>query len=138
VPECVPKVTSGASQLLPALIGTPMSLKQDASHISGNASDEVKRVFSNPGDLLIMRPTATAGPIFGESIVKKMMVTEIAVEKKVEEPQKLEGRFICEITVGDGSSHQFFYLSSISFGLKDMVNGGGNMHGGCSAFLVDV
>jgi len=91
----------------------------DVSHISGNASDEVKKAFSSPASFLT-RPEAS-GQIFGASIVKKMVVTEISVDKKAEEPRKLECRFVLELTVG-----------------SDMVNGAGNIHGGCSAFLIDI
>lgn len=95
-----------------------MSLKQDVSHITGNVSDEVKQAYGNPADVFLRRGSK---PSFGESILKRMVVTEISVEKKVEEPQKLEGRFVCELTIED-----------------DMVNGLATMHGGCSALLVDV
>ena len=71
----------------------------DVSHISGNASDEIKQLFSSPGFLM---PTEASGPIFGDSIVKKMVITEISIDKKVDEPRKLECRFVFELTVENG------------------------------------
>jgi acyl-coenzyme A thioesterase 13 len=75
----------------------------DTSHISGSAPDNVKQALGNPADFFVRRPSEDSGPIFGESIVKRMVVTEISIDKKVEEPRKLEGRFVCELTVEDGT-----------------------------------
>jgi len=116
-----------------------MSSNQDVSHISGNVSDEVKRFLGNTVDFFIGRRPGPL-PIFGESIIKRMVVNEISVKEKAEEPQKLEGRFVCEITVEEGLS---IYLANLSFDLtmdisKDMINRTGNVHGGCSALLVDM
>lgn len=88
-----------------------MSLKQDVSHITGNVSDEVKQAYGNPADVFLRRGSK---PSFGESILKRMVVTEISVEKKVEEPQKLEGRFVCELTIEDGSSPPRGHSSLVS------------------------
>ncbi|KAG6812150.1 hypothetical protein H0H92_004149 [Tricholoma furcatifolium] len=92
----------------------------DVSKVAGNAPDHVKAVVANTS-MFYRHIDGVKGPIFGEAITKRMAVTEISIDKKAEEPLKSEGRVVCELTVQD-----------------DMVNGGGNIHGGCSAFLVDV
>ena len=69
----------------------------------GNASDEVKCKLGIPakayGHICV-----GSNPIFADSIVKRMTVTEISIEKKVEEPQKSESQVICKITVEDSLS----------------------------------
>ncbi|KAF9458479.1 HotDog domain-containing protein [Collybia nuda] len=98
-----------------------MSEEENISHISGNASDDIKRMLARPGALFTRFPPNIRGPIFGQSIQDRLVTTEISVQKKEEEPKKLEGRIVLELTVED-----------------DMVNGGGAVHGGCSAFLIDL
>ncbi|KAF9011743.1 hypothetical protein BDQ17DRAFT_1272058 [Cyathus striatus] len=94
----------------------------DIAHIAGNASPDVKRFLSNPGQFYQnIRSTEVKGPIFGQAIQERLRVTEVSVNRKEEEPNKLEGKVVLEITVAE-----------------DMVNGGGNIHGGCSAFLIDM
>ncbi|KAJ7290642.1 HotDog domain-containing protein [Mycena rebaudengoi] len=58
---------------------------------------------------------------FGDSIIQGLVVTHASVEKKADEPLKTEGKVICELVV-----------------TEDMLNGGGNVHGGCSAYLIDM
>ncbi|KAF5388333.1 hypothetical protein D9615_000806 [Tricholomella constricta] len=89
--------------------------------ISGNAPKHVKAAVANTSMFYAHHIEGVTGPIFGESITKRMVVTEVSVDKKLEEPSRLEGRVVCELTVDE-----------------DMINGGGNIHGGCSAFLIDV
>ncbi|KAG6917659.1 hypothetical protein DXG01_001634 [Tephrocybe rancida] len=72
---------------------------QDISHVSGNAPDEVKAVISNTSIFYAHNLKGVTGPIFGEAITKRLAVTEVSVEKKAEEPQKTEGRVVCELTV---------------------------------------
>ncbi|KAF8163831.1 HotDog domain-containing protein [Crassisporium funariophilum] len=94
----------------------------DISRITGNATDNTKRNLGDPGSFFQnRRPEEIRAPIFGESIQRRLKVTEISVNKKPEEDKKLEGRVVMELDVEE-----------------DMLNGGGNIHGGCSAFLVDV
>ncbi|KAJ6480414.1 hypothetical protein C8R45DRAFT_832196, partial [Mycena sanguinolenta] len=50
-----------------------------------------------------------------------LVVTHASVEEKVEEALKREGKVVCELTV-----------------TEDMLNGLGTVHGGCSAFLIDI
>ncbi|KAF7373388.1 Acyl-coenzyme A thioesterase 13 [Mycena sanguinolenta] len=58
---------------------------------------------------------------FGDSIGERLLVTQASVQSKSEEPTKKEGRLVCEIVV-----------------THDMLNYLGNVHGGCSAFLIDI
>ncbi|KAJ7621291.1 HotDog domain-containing protein [Roridomyces roridus] len=87
------------------------------SAISGNASDEVKTVLSDIPKFFGARVPNR----FGDSIVQRMKVTHASLEPKADEPRKKEGKVVCEVEVRE-----------------DMLNGGGNVHGGCSAFLVDL
>ncbi|RXW15397.1 hypothetical protein EST38_g10458 [Candolleomyces aberdarensis] len=94
----------------------------DISSISGNASDSTKEVLSSVHRIFANRTgNDNAGPIFGEAIQKRLQVTEVSVNPKAEEPQRLEGKVVLETIVEE-----------------DMLNGGGIIHGGCSAFLIDV
>ncbi|KAJ7147375.1 HotDog domain-containing protein [Mycena filopes] len=86
---------------------------------SGNIAPGMKDALTHLPDLFGMRQAKRPG--FGNSIISALVVTEASVLPKAEEPLKEEGRVVCEITV-----------------TEDMLNGGGNIHGGCSAFLIDV
>lgn len=81
-----------------------MTEGEDISGISGNASDEVKQTLSDAHAFFNNRTLIgdVKGPIFGEAITRRVVVTEVSVDKKVEEPLKMEGRVVCEITVEDG------------------------------------
>ncbi|KAF8638094.1 hypothetical protein AX17_002455 [Amanita inopinata Kibby_2008] len=95
----------------------------DVSCISGNAPDDVKRFLSNPSFIFLGNiPGQLVGDkLFGASIINRMTVTEVTITEKAEEPSKKEGRVVCELVVEE-----------------DMLNGGGFIHGGCSALLVDI
>ncbi|KDR84348.1 hypothetical protein GALMADRAFT_220121 [Galerina marginata CBS 339.88] len=91
----------------------------DITRIAGNAPDEIKQTIGDPSAFLAnRRPFET--PIFGQSIQGRLKVTEISINNKAEEERKTEARVVMEVEVSE-----------------DMLNGGGNIHGGCSAFLVD-
>ncbi|KAK7676225.1 hypothetical protein QCA50_020804 [Cerrena zonata] len=90
----------------------------DVSHIAGNASDDIKR-FVNPSLIYL---SSKRGPTsFGAPITQRMKLSEVSIVKKAEEPTREEGRVVCLLTVEE-----------------DMLNGSGILHGGCSAFLVDI
>ncbi|KAF8076882.1 HotDog domain-containing protein [Lyophyllum atratum] len=97
-----------------------MAEEVDITKISGNAPDSVKAFVGNTS-LFYRRRDGGTKPIFGDSIIRRLAVTEISVEKNKEEPERLEGRVVCEVTVEE-----------------DMINGTGSVQGGCSAFLIDV
>ncbi|PFH46565.1 hypothetical protein AMATHDRAFT_154507 [Amanita thiersii Skay4041] len=89
----------------------------DTSRIAGNAPDEVKQLI---GNLMFIFSGHRKG-LFSSSIVNRMVVTEVSIIEKSEEPLKKEGRVVCELETKE-----------------DMLNGGGAIHGGCSAFLIDI
>ncbi|KAL9713171.1 hypothetical protein Ac2012v2_004412 [Leucoagaricus gongylophorus] len=86
------------------------------SRIKGNASDNVKRALANPAVYL-----HAYQPSFGAAITDRLICTEISLDKKLEEPAKLEAKVVVELEVKE-----------------DMLNGAAIVHGGCSAFLIDI
>ncbi len=44
----------------------------------------------------------SGGTGFGDSIGQRIEITEISLVNKVDEPQKLEGVVVCEVTVEEG------------------------------------
>ncbi|KAJ6476211.1 HotDog domain-containing protein [Mycena sanguinolenta] len=87
--------------------------------ITGNVDPATKEIFSDIPQLFGMNRSEKLG--FGDSVVRGLVVVHASVDNKADEPLKQEGRVVCELTV-----------------TEDMLNGGGNVHGGCSAFLIDV
>ncbi|KAG5644819.1 hypothetical protein DXG03_007641 [Asterophora parasitica] len=115
----------------------------DIDRISGNAPDDVKAVVADTSVFFVLARNIEGvnGPIFGEAITKRLVVTEVSVDKKIEEPSRMEGRVVCELTVEDGEETPSLCVNDVAYGWgesTDMVNGGGKIHGGCSAFLIDV
>ncbi|KAF7320903.1 4HBT domain-containing protein [Mycena chlorophos] len=87
--------------------------------IAGNAPTSMKELFS---DLPAFMGQRRGGkPAFGHDIIAQMKVTHASVDPKAEEPSKKEGRVVVELPV-----------------IPSMLNGGGNVHGGCAAFLIDL
>lgn len=72
------------------------------SQIAGNAPDDVKAHLADTSMYYRHHLDGVEGPIFGESITKRLIVTEVSVEKNTSEPMKLEGRVVCETTVNEG------------------------------------
>jgi len=95
-----------------------MSHNHDISSISGNAQPDVKNTL-----VAALDPKArfNDGIRFAQSVGHRLKITEASVNQKLDEPQKLEVRVVVETTVEE-----------------DMLNGGGYLHGACSAYLVDV
>ncbi|KAJ6542638.1 HotDog domain-containing protein [Mycena capillaripes] len=90
--------------------------------IAEDIDEDIKKALSDLSHLYESRPNATARkPEFGDSIFEQLLVTHALVQSKPDEPLKQEAKLVCEIVV-----------------TEDMLNGGGNMHGGCSAFLIDL
>ena len=75
---------------------------EDISHISGNASDDIKRILGNPGRFYRHSQPENTPPMFGDSILTRMVVTEISINNKAEEPRKVEGRVVLELDVAEG------------------------------------
>ncbi|KIJ69830.1 hypothetical protein HYDPIDRAFT_35288 [Hydnomerulius pinastri MD-312] len=92
----------------------------DVSTIGGNAPRELKQSLIDLVTAGAKSNKAKGFRGFEPEIASRLVWTEISVLKKAEEPEKLEGRVVFEITVED-----------------DMVNGRGTLHGACSGLLVD-
>lgn len=76
---------------------------ESIARIKGNASADVKRFLGRPANFIENLTSAPfKSPLFGASITTRMVVTEISVEQKAEEPLKDEGRVICELVVEEG------------------------------------
>ncbi|EJD05257.1 uncharacterized protein FOMMEDRAFT_105485 [Fomitiporia mediterranea MF3/22] len=84
--------------------------------IAGNASDHVKQALA-----IGLNVFMGGGRGFADAIGGRLRIVSADVFRKADEPEKLEGKVVCEIDVE-----------------QDMVNGGGNVHGGCSAYLIDL
>ncbi|TFK20886.1 hypothetical protein FA15DRAFT_673061 [Coprinopsis marcescibilis] len=101
----------------------PKNPRYDSSKVAGNAPPEIKEFIANAKEYnwTYDHPRYRDQPYFGKGIQNKFQVTEVSVLNKADEEKKLEGRVVVELIVGE-----------------DMINGSGNIHGGCSAFLVDM
>jgi len=70
------------------------------SRIKGNASDDIKHTL---GNLAIYFGTRLfEQPLFGATIIDRLVCTEIFLDKKVDEPEKLEAKVIAELEVKEG------------------------------------
>lgn len=77
----------------------------DVSLVKGNASDDIKRMIGDPGSFFLRyRQQPENSPLFGEAICKRLVVTEISINAKVEEERKLEARLVLETDVHEGMS----------------------------------
>ncbi|KAG7090631.1 hypothetical protein E1B28_009733 [Marasmius oreades] len=100
----------------------PVDETLDISHVSGNAPDIIKRVAAYPSvSMFAIDGDHEKGTGYSDEIVKRMVVTEVSIVSHPEEPSKKVGRVVCEMEVHD-----------------DMVNRTRTIHGGCSAYLVDI
>ncbi|KAG1750943.1 HotDog domain-containing protein [Suillus occidentalis] len=98
----------------------------DTSQVEGNASPEVKLTLLSA--LHFMRLSHLSRSIsdksfrgFESEFASRLRLTEISILSKTEEPEKLEGRVVAQVTVD-----------------KEMLNGAENIHGGCSAMMIDM
>ncbi|KAL0570190.1 hypothetical protein V5O48_011780 [Marasmius crinis-equi] len=92
------------------------------SHVSGNAPDDVKRIIAYPAiSIFSVNGEAEKGTGYSDSVAQRLIVTEVSVLKHPEEPSKDVGRVVCEVDVD-----------------SDMINRSSTIHGGCSAYLVDM
>ncbi len=75
----------------------------DQSSTAGNAPDHVKDHIIG-----LLQTFFSTSNGFGVAIGSRVEVTEISAVKKVGEPQKMEGRVVCEVTVDEGIYHHVF------------------------------
>jgi acyl-coenzyme A thioesterase 13 len=97
-----------------------MVLSEDFTNILGNISDDLKQTL-NAEIAFLTQYVAQDSTIFGESIQKRLRITEVSLKQKDDEPKKPEVRAVVELDV-----------------TEDMLNAAHTLHGGCSAFLVDI
>lgn len=94
----------------------------DVSHISGNASDDTKRIIRELPTLFSFKDPKDGRPAgFAASVVRRLRVVEVSVLGKKEDERKRDGVVVVEVDA-----------------LEDTLNGGANVHGGCHAFLIDL
>jgi len=119
---------SSQSTPVPAPVAKPQSHLLDyppfdVSTVGGNAPLAVKQKLGNIGPYLdeLVEAPLRAMALFGREIGARFEVVEISILPKADGPRKREARVVIELDVAE-----------------DMVNSSGNVHGGCSAFLVDI
>jgi len=78
----------------------------DVSQVGGNASEDIKAILGDPKRFFnsFLKPGQRELNAFGKAIQDRMVVTELSILKKAEEPNKLEGRAVLEIDVTEGTS----------------------------------
>ena len=101
------------------------------SNVKGNVPDEDKRQLAR------WYAGAVERQGFARDIAKRLEATEMSVYDKAEEPGKKEARLVFELDVQEGKSH-VSGRSVVTKHAPDMCNFGNNMHGGCTAFLIDL
>ncbi|KIY43159.1 hypothetical protein FISHEDRAFT_54105 [Fistulina hepatica ATCC 64428] len=89
------------------------------AQIGGNASHEVKKATQGFRAYFLQYTKSDTG--FAQSIGKRLSLDEVSINPSAAEPARDECKVVCSMTVEE-----------------DMVNGSSNLHGGCSAFLIDV
>ncbi|KAF4601437.1 hypothetical protein EYR38_006090 [Pleurotus pulmonarius] len=116
----------------------PNKVKQ----VSGNASYEAKEIAYKWLAVFL-----SAGEGFSGNVASRVRIMEASIIQNPEEPDKLESRVVCEIDVEEGQ-HSFatstiptlpsyYRVANTHFAFIDMLNPLGNLHGGCSIFLID-
>lgn len=92
--------------------------------ITGNADESFKQSMSDLPNFI----ERTGRSRFGDSIIQDLVVTHASVDKKTDEPLKTEAKVICELVVTEGGyASRRFIMAEL---WVDMLNGGGNVHGG--------
>ncbi|KAK7041794.1 hypothetical protein VNI00_009083 [Paramarasmius palmivorus] len=77
----------------------------DISHVSGNASDEIKRAIADPTKrLFCIDGDPAKGTGYSHAVAKQMVFTEVSILRNPEDPKAKEvGRVVCELVVNDGA-----------------------------------
>lgn len=71
----------------------------DISQITGNASDDIKRTIGNS---LGFFQSPRSSSLFGGSVLKRMKIVEISLNRKAEEETKMEAKVVVELDVTEG------------------------------------
>lgn len=69
--------------------------------VGGNASEDVKRHVVS-----VLSFFMHDGKGFADAIGGRLNVTEVSIQKKAEEPKRLEGKVVCEIVVEQGEGYR--------------------------------
>jgi len=85
------------------------------SQIGGNAPPESKKFVMD-----MLRSMMRKGRGFADTVGGRLSITQVSILNKSEEPSRVEGRVVAEITAQE-----------------DMLNGAGYVHGGCLMYLID-
>ncbi|KAK7029372.1 hypothetical protein VNI00_014626 [Paramarasmius palmivorus] len=80
-----------------------ISSRSDISRISGNASDHVKAFLADPTTLEDVSGQSQLVRGFGYDIISRMVVTEVSLNKKQDEPLREEGRVVIKMKVEQGT-----------------------------------
>jgi acyl-coenzyme A thioesterase 13 len=77
----------------------------DISNVTGNVSDDIKRLIAYPWESLYLGEDDDGqwrwwG--YNADLFKRIKVTEVSVEKNVLEPKKFTGKVVCEMDVERG------------------------------------
>lgn len=67
-------------------------------------------------------------------------ITEISVNQMLNEPEKMEGKVITEITIIEGTlqNESLERIGNTHRRKADMINTLGVIHGGCTMYLIDM
>ena len=112
----------------------------DASTIRGNAPQALKQSLVDliSAEAKLNKARGTRG--FEPEIASRIVWTEFSIMPKTEEPERLEGRVVGEITVKEGTvpvSSSRLVCSLFPSPCTDMLNRLGIIHGACAALLID-
>lgn len=83
-----------------------MSEDERIAQIGGNAAPDVKHMLSDVVTIFQMRGPHLKAPLFGDSFISKLVVTDASIYPKSQAPLKKEGKVVCEITVDGGELDQ--------------------------------
>lgn len=106
-----------------------------ADSIQGNTTKRTKwRVLS------WLHTFTFRGTGFGNRIGSRAKITEISVNRMLNEPEKMEGKVIAEITITEGTlqNESLERIGNTHRRNVDMINTLGAMHAGCTMYLIDM
>ena len=111
-----------------------MSLNPE--EIPGNAALEAKEVLVKT----LTSPRIRNQTFAGKAVASKLRISEVSVGKMREEPLKEEGKVVFTLIVDEGTQAIFCEAAEypLSVSSTDMMNLAGGMHGGCTAYLIDL
>ena len=102
--------------------------------IAGNASDKAKKGVTVMQGICMRRN----GKGFGDAIGGRLDIVSADVLRKADEPEKLEGKVVCEIGVEEGKQLPLHIIRSRADLHQDMLNGVEIVHGACLAYFIDM